>query len=129
MFEEEFTSGEGTCISGVGCLEPATFNDGYLDDLGAAFKLFSPSCPGQTTETLINGPGEPYTDLACANGPGEQPFPFVWLHYPYTPSANGSPLSDALVILKANPNVSAITLDIWSNDLADYLARIVLLGR
>ena len=107
---------------------PASFNDGYVDDFGSLLKLFKPNlqtindgCPGETTETLINGPGAPYTNAACANGPGESPFPLVWLHHPYTPSPNGSQLSDALAILKANPNVSPITLDIGGNDLLVFL--------
>jgi lysophospholipase L1-like esterase len=137
QFEEELAKGEGTCVLGK-CIQPATFKDGYVDDFGAALKLFHPSlqvindgCPGETTETLINGPGEtpitgaspPYTNLACAAGPGEQPFPLDWLHHPYTPSENGSQLSDALAILKAHPNVSPITLDIGSDDLTDFLGR------
>jgi lysophospholipase L1-like esterase len=138
LFEEELAKGEGTCVFPGVCITPATFNDGYVDDFGAALKLFHPSlqvindgCPGETTDTMINGPGNttidgqgpPYTNLACAAGPGEKPFPLVWLHHPYAHSLNGSQLSDALAILKANPNVSPITLDIGSNDLTDFLGR------
>jgi len=127
--------GVGTCVFGE-CIMPATFNDGYVNDFGAALKVFKPGlrvindgCPGETTDTMINGPGAgfydgsgvPFINDACANGPGESPFPLVWLHHPYAPSANGSQLSDALAILKANPNVSPITLDIGSNDLTDFL--------
>jgi hypothetical protein len=139
LFEEQTAKEEGTCFrapsgfptpnaKGEVCDEPAGFNDGYVDDLGAALKLFHPGlqvindgCPGETTETFIHGPGAPDTNLACANGPGEEPFPLVWLHHPYTASANGSQLSDALTILKADPNVSPITLDIGSDDLTDFL--------
>jgi lysophospholipase L1-like esterase len=131
LFDEELTRGEGTCITFAGeekCITPATFNDGYVDDFGSALKLFhrglqviNDGCPGETAETLINGPGEPFINLACAHGSGEEPFPLVWLHHPYSASLNGSQLSDALAILKANPNVSPITLDIGSNDLTDFL--------
>ena len=132
LFEEQTAKKEGICISterGVLCDNPTGFNDGYVDDFGAALKLFHPGlqvindgCPGETTETLISGPEEPqFINRACADGSGEKPFPFVWLHHPYTESLNGSQLSDALAILKANPNVSPITLDIGSNDLTDFL--------
>jgi lysophospholipase L1-like esterase len=132
LFEEQTAKKEGICISterGVLCDNPTGFNDGYVNDFGAALKLFHPGlqvindgCPGETTETLISGPEEPqFINRACADGSGEKPFPFVWLHHPYTESLNGSQLSDALAILKANPNVSPITLDIGSNDLTVFL--------
>jgi lysophospholipase L1-like esterase len=131
LFDEELTKGEGTCITFAGeekCITPATFNDSYVNDFGSALELFRPGlqvindgCPGETTETLINGPGEPFINLACAHGSGEEPFPLVWLHHPYSESLNGSQLSDALAILKANPDVSPITLDIGSNDITDFL--------
>jgi lysophospholipase L1-like esterase len=131
LFDEELTKREGTCITFAGeekCITPATFSDGYVNDFGSALKLFHPDlqvindgCPGETTETLINGPGEPFINLACAHGSGEEPFPLVWVHHPYSESLNGSQLSDALAILKANPNVSPITLDIGSNDFTDFL--------
>ena len=101
---------------------PASFNDGYVDDFGAALKLFHPSlktindgCPGETTETMIKGSGIPGF---CAGGPTGTPFPDVWLHHPYP--AGGSQLADALAILAANNNVSPITLDIGANDLIQF---------
>jgi lysophospholipase L1-like esterase len=103
-------------------INPATFNDGYNDDFAAGLKLISPhlqyindGCPGETTETMIKGSGIPGY---CAGGPTGTPFPYVWLHHPYT---TGSQLSDALAILKANPNVSPITLDMGSNDVLQFL--------
>ena len=109
---------------------PATFNDGYVDDFGNILKLASrrlqtinDGCPGETTESFINGPGVGYANGYCANSAGESPFPLVWLHHPYAPSVNGSQLSDALAILKANPNVSPITLDIGGNDLLVFLRK------
>ena len=99
-------------------INPASFNDGYVDDFGAALKLANPKlqvindgCPGETTETMIKGSGIPFF---CAGGPTGTPFPDVWLHHPYP--AGGSQLADAEAILKANHNVSPITLDIGAND-------------
>lgn len=106
-----------------GTVEPATFNDGYVDDFGAVLKLAHPGlqtvndgCPGETTETLIDGSGIPGY---CAGGPTGTPFPYAFLHHPYT---QASQLADALAILKANPNVSPITLDIGANDVLQFLA-------
>jgi lysophospholipase L1-like esterase len=103
-------------------IKPATFNDGYVDDFGAALKLFHPSlqiindgCPGETTETMIKGSEIPFY---CAGGPTGTPWPDVWLHHPYP--AGGSQLADALAILAANHNVSPITLDIGANDLIQF---------
>lgn len=107
-----------------GSVEPFTFDEGYVDDFGAALKLANPKlqiindgCPGETSETFINGSG-----LAgfCAGGPTGTPFPYAFLHHPYTPHA--SQLADALAILKENSNVSPITLDIGANDVLQFLA-------
>ncbi len=53
-------------LESKGFVEPATFNDGYVDDFGATLKLANPKlqiindgCPGETTETFINGSGLP----------------------------------------------------------------------
>jgi lysophospholipase L1-like esterase len=106
-------------------INPASFNDGYVDDFGGFLKLFHPSlqvtndgCPGETTETMIKGSGIPGY---CAGGPTGTPFPQVWLHHPY--AGGGSQLADALAILKANPNVSPITLDIGANDVLQFIAH------
>jgi lysophospholipase L1-like esterase len=102
-----------------GFVEPATFNDGYVDDFAATLKLLKPSlqvindgCPGESTRTMIKGSG--FTGF-CGGGPGGKPlpFPYAFLHHPYTASTQ---LADALAILKANPNVNPITLDIGGND-------------
>ena len=102
-------------------VNPATFNDGYVDDFGAALKLANPKlqvindgCPGETTDAFLEGSGIPGF---CSNFPAKTPFPDVWLHHPY----GGSQLSDALAILAANPNVSPITIDIGSNDVLQFL--------
>jgi lysophospholipase L1-like esterase len=107
-----------------GTVEPSTFDEGYVDDFGAALKLVNPrlqtindGCPGETTETFINGSG---LTGYCAGGPTGTPFPYAYLHHPYTPYT--SQLADALAILKENPNVSPITLDIGANDVLQFLA-------
>ena len=58
-------------------INPASFNDGYVDDFGAALKLANPKlqvindgCPGETTETMIKGSGIPFF---CAGGPTRPP--------------------------------------------------------
>jgi lysophospholipase L1-like esterase len=111
-------------LESKGFVEPATFNDGYVDDFGAVLKLANPKlqivndgCPGETTETLINGSGIPGF---CAGGPTGSPFPYAFLHHSY--GSHTSQLSDALAILKATPNVSPITLDIGANDVLQFLA-------
>jgi lysophospholipase L1-like esterase len=111
-------------LESKGYVEPATFDEGYVDDFGATLKLGHPKlriindgCPGETTETFINGSGIPGY---CAGGPTGTPFPYAFLHHPYSPHT--SQLSDALAILKENPNVSPVTLDIGANDVLQFLA-------
>jgi lysophospholipase L1-like esterase len=110
-------------LESKGYVEPATFDKGYVDDFGAALKLTHPKlqiindgCPGETTETFINGSGLPGY---CAGGPTGSPFPYAFLHHSYSPYT--SQLADALAILKENPNVSPITLDIGANDVLQFL--------
>lgn len=89
---------------------PAAYDTGYVDDFGKVLKLFNPTlqivndgCPGETTESFINGP--------CAY---QLAFP---LHHPYSGGPASSQLSDALAYLGAHPGaVSPITLDIGAND-------------
>lgn len=107
-----------------GNVEPSTFDEGYVNDFGAALKLLNPKlqiindgCPGETTETLINGSGLPGY---CAGGPTGTPFPYAYLHHSYAPYT--SQLADALAILKENSNISPITLDIGANDVLQFLA-------
>jgi lysophospholipase L1-like esterase len=106
-------------------INPANYHEGYVNDFGAVLKLANPhlqiindGCPGETTETFIKGSQAPYTGAYCAGGPTGSPWPYVWLHHPYTTS---SQLSDALNILKTTPNVSPITIDIGANDLLQFL--------
>ncbi|MGD0321912.1 MAG: SGNH/GDSL hydrolase family protein [Acidimicrobiales bacterium] len=101
---------------------PASFNAGYVNDFGAALQFFNrhlqiinDGCPGETTDSFINGSG---VTGYCAGGPTGTPFPYVWLHHPY---AAGSQLADALAILGANKNATAITLDIGSNDVLQFI--------
>jgi lysophospholipase L1-like esterase len=110
----------------TGTINPAKFNDGYVDDFGALLKLVNPKlqvindgCPGETTETLIKGSG---VSGFCAGGATNPKglFPDLFLHHPY--AGGGSQLADALSILAANQNVSPITLDIGSNDVLQFLA-------
>jgi lysophospholipase L1-like esterase len=110
-------------LESKGYVEPETFDEGYVNDFGAALKLVNPKlqiiddgCPGETTETFINGSGIPGY---CAGGPTGTPFPYAFLHHSYTPYT--SQLADALAILKENPNVSPITLDIGANDVLQFL--------
>ncbi|HTD09247.1 MAG TPA: GDSL-type esterase/lipase family protein [Solirubrobacteraceae bacterium] len=113
-----------TELESKGYVEPETFDEGYVNDFGAALKLVNPKlkliddgCPGETSETFIKGSGIPGY---CAGGPTGTPFPYAFLHHSY--SAHTSQLADALAILKETPNVSPITLDIGANDVLQFLA-------
>jgi lysophospholipase L1-like esterase len=89
---------------------PADYNTGYVDDFAKVLKLGDPGlqvindgCPGETTESFINGP--------CAY---QLEFP---LHHPYVGGPSSSQLSDALAYLNAHPGaVNPITIDIGAND-------------
>jgi lysophospholipase L1-like esterase len=107
-----------------GFVEAANFDDGYVDDFGAALRLLNPKlqivndgCPGETTETMIKGSG-PYGPGFCAGGPTGSPFPKAFLHHSYP----GTQLEDALAILKAG-GVGTITLDIGANDILQFLGH------
>jgi lysophospholipase L1-like esterase len=89
--------------------DPAVFNTGYVDDFGRVLKLgdrnlqvVNDGCPGETTDSFINGPCE-----------YQLHFP---LHHPYSGGPNSSQLSDALAYLNAHRFVNPITLDIGAND-------------
>jgi lysophospholipase L1-like esterase len=106
-----------------GYVEAANFDDGYVDDFGAALKLLNPSlqivndgCPGETTETMIEGSG--VGPEYCAGGPTGSPFPKAFLHHSYP----GTQLEDALAIAK-EPGVGTITLDIGANDVLQFLGH------
>jgi lysophospholipase L1-like esterase len=110
-------------LESKGYVEPSSFDEGYVDDFAATLKLAHPKlqvindgCPGETTETFIDGSGLPGY---CAGGPTGTPFPYAFLHHSYSPYT--SQLADALAILKENPNVSPITLDIGANDVLQFL--------
>ncbi len=89
---------------------PADYNTGYVDDFARVLKLGDPSlqvvndgCPGETTESLIDGPCEYQLSFS--------------LHHPYVGGIHSSQLSDALAYLQANPGrVNPITIDIGAND-------------
>jgi lysophospholipase L1-like esterase len=89
---------------------PAAYNTGYVDDFARVLKFLNPrlqvvndGCPGETTDSFINGPCQ-YQLL----------FP---LHHPYSGGPTSSQLSDALAYLEAHRGrVSPITLDIGAND-------------
>ncbi len=89
---------------------PAAYDTGYVDDFAKVLRLFHPGlqvvndgCPGETTDSLINGP--------CAY---QLAFP---LHHPYSGGPSSSQLSDALAYLAAHPGaVDPITIDIGAND-------------
>jgi lysophospholipase L1-like esterase len=89
---------------------PADYDTGYVDDFAKVLKIGDPNlqvindgCPGETTESFINGPCEYQLE-----------FP---LHHPYVDGPTSSQLSDALTYLTAHPGaVNPITLDIGAND-------------
>ncbi len=89
---------------------PADYDTGYVDDFAHVLKLGDPNlqvindgCPGETTESFINGP--------CA-----YQLEFT-LHHPYVGGRSSSQLSDALTYLNAHPGtVNPITIDIGAND-------------
>jgi lysophospholipase L1-like esterase len=106
-------------------VNPANYEEGFVNDFGADLKVLQPKlqidnlgCPGETTETFLNGPGAPYTGGYCAGGPTGSPFPFSFLHHPYT---HNTQMEEAEAILKANPDVSPITLDMGANDILQFL--------
>ena len=110
-------------LEAKGYVEAANFNDGYGDDFGAALRLLNPKlqivndgCPGETTETMIEGSG--VGPEYCAGGPTGSPFPKAFLHHPYP----GTQLEDALAIA-AEPGVGTITLDIGANDVLQFLGH------
>jgi lysophospholipase L1-like esterase len=89
---------------------PADYDTGYVDDFAKVLKFGAPGlqvindgCPGETTESFIDGP--------CAY---QLEFP---LHHPYIGGPTSSQLSDALAYLTAHPGaVNPITIDIGAND-------------
>jgi lysophospholipase L1-like esterase len=106
-----------------GFVNPANFNDGYVDDFGAALKLVNPKlkivndgCPGETTDTFIKGSG--VGPEYCAGGPTGSPFPKAFLHHPFP----GTQLADALAIAK-EAGTGTITLDIGANDILQFLGH------
>src|ERR1700744_667901 len=106
-----------------GFVNPANFDDGYVDDFGAALKLLNPKlkvvndgCPGETTETFIKGSG--VGPEYCAGGPTGTPFPKAFLHHAYP----GTQLEDALAIAK-EAGTGTITLDIGANDILQFLGH------
>lgn len=110
-------------LEAKGYVEPANFNDGYVDDFGAALRLLKPhlqiindGCPGETTETMIEGSG--VGPEFCAGGPTGSPFPKAFLHHSYP----GTQLEDALEIAK-EPGVGTITIDIGANDVLQFLGH------
>jgi lysophospholipase L1-like esterase len=98
-------------------VDPTTFNTGYVDNYAKALNLVrrnlvtvNDGCPGETTDSFINGGPAPGT---CATG-----FPFAWLHHHYGAS---SQLADALALLSSTPNVTDVTLNLGANDVLRFL--------
>lgn len=95
--------------------DPAAFHTGYANDFAALLRevrhnvrLVNYGCPGETTDSFLNGP--------C-------PYPFA-LHNPYTKS---SQLGTAVDFLHSHPDqVSPITIDIGSNDANHALIPICI---
>jgi lysophospholipase L1-like esterase len=113
QFNEELASGT---------VNPASFNDGYVNDFYELIKFFNPNlqlindgCPGEGTETMIHGSVFP---RAFCGGEDATVFPQSFLHHPYPAETQ---LQNALSILHSDPNVSPITLDIGANDLIRFL--------
>lgn len=90
--------------------DPAAYDTGYVDDFGKVLELVHPrvqivndGCPGETTDSLIDGP--------CKY---QLSFP---LHHPYVGGPGSSQLSDALALIAAHPGtINPITIDIGAND-------------
>jgi lysophospholipase L1-like esterase len=106
-----------------GFVNPANFNDGYVDDFAAVLKLVNPKlkvvndgCPGETTETFIKGSG--VGPEYCAGGPTGTPFPKAFLHHAFP----GTQLEDALAVAK-EAGTGTITLDIGANDILQFLGH------
>jgi lysophospholipase L1-like esterase len=106
-----------------GFVNPANFNDGYVDDFAKVLKLLNPKlnvvndgCPGETTETFIHGSG--VGPEFCAGGPTGTPFPKAFLHHAYP----GTQLEDAVAVAKA-AGTGTITLDIGANDILQFLSH------
>jgi lysophospholipase L1-like esterase len=89
---------------------PKAFETGYVNDFADVLRFAEPNlrvvndgCPGETTESLIDGPCEYQLEYP--------------LHHPYTGGPLSSQLSDALAVLAAHPGaVNPITIDIGAND-------------
>jgi lysophospholipase L1-like esterase len=96
-------------------VNPATFNFGYADLFAAHMSktLTNYGCPGETSDSFINGGPAPGT---CAHLPS--PFPYSFLHSTYSPSTNQ--LAAAEAFLDTHPT-GEITLDIGANDLLVFL--------
>jgi lysophospholipase L1-like esterase len=102
----------------AGTYTPDAFNTGYTDGLAARMHHLRPdqqtvnlSCPGETTDTMING-GCSFT-LPEPDGPG------LALHSSYA----GPQLDAAVAFLVAHPGqVSPITIAIGANDAKDVIA-------
>jgi len=111
-------------------INPASFNDGYVDDFSAAIRNIAPTiqtlnegCPGETSGSLIDGnifTGDIFTSFCSVfRSPSNPGFLYAWLHHPYGTS---SQLLDALAFLMAHPkNTSPISIDIGANDLLGYV--------
>jgi lysophospholipase L1-like esterase len=110
----------------AGAVNPANYDEGYVDDFAKTLKASDPSlqlindgCPGETTEALLHGASGGsvvFDESFCSDFPEGTPFPQAFLHHPYTTSQ----LTNALAVIAAN-HVTTITLDIGSNDLLQFL--------
>jgi len=112
----------GEELAKKGYAEATNYEEGFVNDFGSYLKVQQPKlqivnlgCPGETSETAIKGSGTPGY---CAGGPTGSPFPYPFLHHPYT---HGSQLEEAEAILKENPNVSPISVELGANDTLQFL--------
>jgi lysophospholipase L1-like esterase len=103
----------------AGTYRPEAFDTGYTDFLANRMRRLRPdqrtvnlSCPGESTDTMINGP--------CAFTLPEPDGPGVTLHTNYA----GSQLDAAVSFLRAHPGqVSPVTVSVGGNDAADVIAE------
>jgi lysophospholipase L1-like esterase len=87
---------------------------GYPEDLAEMLgqPVFNPSCPGETTISMIDPGG---LSNGCENAPGS-PIGYRTL-YPLHVLYRGSQISYAMAFLESHPATDLVTIDIGANDV------------